>query len=80
MKCAHVRVYVSPALTGAAKKKGEQELEMELPATVGDVLAVLGLAGTGSLLISRNGRLARLEELLEDGDELGFYPPIGGGQ
>ena len=48
-------------------------------ATVGQVLEMLNLPGTGDLIILVNGHHANKESVLKKGDVLSVLPPIGGG-
>lgn len=54
---------------------------LELPegAKVEDALNALGIKERIYIVIIRNGRAARSEEVLKDGDKLVVFPPIGGG-
>lgn len=63
----------------------EETLELETGARIGDVWAALAkripeLATLqSSTRVARNGRVARFDEPLADGDEIAFLPPVGGG-
>jgi molybdopterin converting factor small subunit len=66
---------------------GTSERAVELPAgaRVADAWSALAESApqlaplAGSTRVARNGRIARLSDILEDGDELGLLPPTGGG-
>ena len=47
--------------------------------SVGDLVAHLGLAGKSVKIIFVNGRTRTLDHHLSPGDEVGMFPPIGGG-
>lgn len=59
--------------------------ELELPsdglATVGDVWAAAsdGARPPGEVLAAVNHATAGLDAAVEDGDEVGFFPPVTGG-
>ena len=48
-------------------------------ATVGQLLQDLGIAPDQIKLLFVNGRRAGPETVLEHGDRLGLFPPVGGG-
>lgn len=47
--------------------------------TAGEVLSSLGIAEDDAKLVFVNSRRAELTSILEDGDRLGVFPPVGGG-
>jgi sulfur-carrier protein len=47
--------------------------------TVGKVLSSLGITSDDAKLVFVNNRRAELASILEDGDRLGVFPPVGGG-
>ncbi|ACB84411.1 MoaD/ThiS family protein [Natranaerobius thermophilus] len=47
--------------------------------TIGEIVDELGLPREDLHLIIKNGINVDLEETVEDGDRIGFFPPIGGG-
>jgi molybdopterin converting factor small subunit len=55
--------------------------EVELPdgATVADLLAMLGVPLAEAKVAFVNGRARPMEWPLQPGDEVGIFPPIGGG-
>src|SRR5262245_22324725 len=58
----------------------EREVELESPARVGDVWAVLELGDEpGGLLYAVNRRYADSDHVLADGDEVALIPPVSGG-
>jgi sulfur-carrier protein len=54
---------------------------VELPdgATVGQLIRLLGLPEGEVKMIFVNGIVRDREHVLADGDELGIFPPVGGG-
>jgi len=53
--------------------------DVEEGATVGQVLEMLNLPGTQDLILLVNGLHANKERVLNEGDVLSVFPPIGGG-
>ena len=55
--------------------------ELELPAggTLGDVVARLDLPEEEVKISFVNGITRELDAVLNDGDEIGIFPPVGGG-
>jgi len=47
--------------------------------TVAGLVARLGLDPKRIKIIMLNGRSAKLEDSLSDGDRVGLFPPVGGG-
>lgn len=47
--------------------------------TVGEALAQIKVPADQVKLVFVNGRMAHLHRVLEDGDRLGAFPPVGGG-
>ena len=67
---------------------GELSLGWSAPATVGDVIERLGAQGgeaqrralaAENMVIAVNHSVSSREQVLEDGDELAFFPPVTGG-
>jgi len=58
-----------------------QAFPVELPAgaTVGDLVQQLGLPAEEVKIVFVNGLFRNLDHVLADGDELGIFPPVGGG-
>ena len=54
---------------------------VELPegATVGDLVRELELPKDQVKLVFVNGLIRELDHVLADGDEVGIFPPVGGG-
>ena len=57
----------------------ERRFQAELQATIGDLLAGLGIAEGEVGLIALNGGLATRSAELQEGDEVQLFRPIGGG-
>ncbi len=55
------------------------KVEMPKGATVGDLVSKLGLPPEEVKLVYVNGRLRGWDHALSDGDEVGIFPPVGGG-
>ena len=64
-----------------------ERVELPLPATVADLLALLRSRGAPwgdvldgpTLLVAVNQEMSSLETELGDGDEVAFFPPVTGG-
>jgi sulfur carrier protein ThiS len=54
-------------------------MELPSPMTVGEVVDALGIARHDIRLVFINGAHARMDSMVNDGDRLGLFPPIGGG-
>lgn len=60
------------------EKRGRTTLEMPEGSTIKDVLATLGINILA--LVSLNGKIERdFERVLQDGDEVQLFRPVGGG-
>ena len=53
--------------------------DVEDGATVGQVIKMLNLTRTEALILMVNGLHANKERVLNEGDVLSVFPPIGGG-
>lgn len=67
---------------------GSEELELPEDASVGGLIDVLAqrdgpwaeaFSGRYPVLKSVNQEMARNQDPIEDGDEIGFFPPVTGG-
>lgn len=47
--------------------------------TVGDLIEHLGLSGEAALIVLINGLRQEEDWILEEGDRVAIFPPIGGG-
>ena len=56
-----------------------QMLELQARTSVRDVVERLALPEMEIHLVFVNGRVASLDQMLQDGDRLALFPPIGGG-
>ena len=56
-----------------------QTLELRVRTSVRDVVERLALPEMEIHLVFVNGRVASLDQMLQDGDRLALFPPIGGG-
>lgn len=73
------------------ERLGCESEEFELPEGIADVADLLAhlrqrggdwsaaLAADETLLVARNQEMAGLDTQIEDGDELGVFPPVTGG-
>jgi molybdopterin synthase sulfur carrier subunit len=76
----HARLYAGLARLLADVESGVPfEVKLAEGATVGDLLLQLRLSQKTVKLTFVNGRSRPAEHLLEDGDEVGLFPPVGGG-
>jgi len=74
-------------LASYAEEVGEDEVDLMLPpdSTVADLLDQLrgNFPRWGRMveqpLVARNLEYVRPEQILEDGDEVAFFPPVSGG-
>lgn len=64
----------------------EREQLAEVPATVAELLQALGARGepwcdalSGRVLCAVNQEMAHADTALNDGDEVGLFPPVTGG-
>ena len=55
------------------------ELDMPADSSIGNLLDRLELRDKGGLLVFVNGRARRQEYKVSEGDQIGIFPPIGGG-
>jgi molybdopterin synthase sulfur carrier subunit len=80
MITVHVKLFAT--LRGYRPGLGLGEaFPVELPdgATVGQLVRLLGLPEEEVKMIFVNGIVRDREHVLADGDELGIFPPVGGG-
>lgn len=58
---------------------GKATLEVAPGTTIGELVTSLELPGGQVHLIFRNNRQAEAEEVLQEGDQVAFFPPVAGG-
>lgn len=80
---AHFTKNVSQAILSENPQgiRAGQAFEIELPkgSTVGDLADMLALPRDEIKVTFINGRVRKLEHQLEPGDQVGIFPPVGGG-
>lgn len=61
--------------------EGQKQITVEVDeeATVGDLALQLDIAEEKDLIVKVNGRHGSRSTVLEDGDRVGIFPPVGGG-
>jgi len=57
----------------------QHKLKLPAKTSVADVARLLALPQEEIHLVFVNGRVASLDRILQDGDRLALFPPIGGG-
>lgn len=72
-----VRAYAS--LMQFLPNGGQKTVEVREGATVGDLIAIVGLPAPQVHLMIRNNRQAEADERLSPGDVVAFFPPVAGG-
>ena len=55
------------------------EMDVEPGVSVRDLLKQLGIPDTEAKLIFINGRRGSIDTILQGGERLGIFPPVGGG-
>ncbi len=76
-----VKLFANLAQHYQPTRRPGERIALELPegSTVREVLAYLGLPEGEVKVIFVNGRAVGRDRVLMAGDELGVFPPIGGG-
>lgn len=74
----HVELFLHLRRYGPAGE-GPQEVELPEGATVGDLVARLGLPPTVQKVVLVDGRLRPLDAPLQDGETVTVFPPLEGG-
>ncbi len=69
----------SPVITKGFEPVSPLEVELPESSTLADLVAHLGLTREELKLTFVNGRAQELEYHLVPGDEVGIFPPVGGG-
>lgn len=54
-------------------------LDIAAPTTAGDLAKTIGLPLAEIKIIMRNGRHASLDDTVQDGDRVSYFPAVGGG-
>jgi len=58
---------------------GFHDIELAEESTIEDIINILELTEEKSLIIMVNGRREETTTVLQDGDRIGIFPPVGGG-
>lgn len=79
----HIQVKLFATLKKFARVEGLAgtpfEMEMAEGCTLGDLVRILNLPTAEVKILFINGIIRTLDETLKEGDEIGIFPPIGGG-
>lgn len=54
-------------------------VELEEGATVEELLKKIGISPSDVIIVLRNGKACQISQVLEEGDILSLFPPVGGG-
>ena len=57
----------------------EDEINIEPGSSVSDILKQIGIPATEAKLVFINGKRGAVDTVLEGGERLGIFPPVGGG-
>lgn len=71
---ANLRQFLPGVMVGEAV-----EVDLPMPFTLGDLATRLKLPPDQVKICFVNGIICELDQELNDGDEVGIFPPIGGG-
>jgi molybdopterin converting factor small subunit len=74
-----MRVTIKLFATLRQGRFSEEEREYPAGTTTGHIIEELGMSAEEAALIFVNGRHAKVEDELHDGDTLAVFPPVGGG-
>jgi molybdopterin converting factor small subunit len=74
-----VKVNLYAGLRGFIGGKASVAVEIRPGQSIKEVLAGVGIPAELTHILFVNGRAARLDSPLNDGDQLGVFPAIGGG-
>jgi molybdopterin synthase sulfur carrier subunit len=76
----NVRVFASlKRYLSEERAKGAFDLDVPDGASLEDVVRLVGLPAAEVKVTFVNGRTEELSYLLREGDEVGIFPPLGGG-
>lgn len=78
----HVSVRVFATLKRyLPEERANHAFDLEVPdgATLDDVVRMIGLPAAEVKVTFVNGRAEALSHVLHEGDEIGIFPPLGGG-
>ena len=73
-----IEIHLFASLQRSAKRY-PQVLKLRAKTSVRDVIKRLAIVQEEIHLVFVNGRAASLDSMLQDGDRLAIFPPIGGG-
>jgi len=79
MNMLRVKVSLYATLRRHIGGKPSVELDVEPGRTIGQVLDQLGVPAEQTRIIFVNNRAADLSHVVNDGEQLGIFPAIGGG-
>ncbi len=76
-----VRLYATFAKFGPSQRAGDPfDMELEESASLTDLIRKLGIPGGNVHLTIINGRIVHdRSQLLQEGDRVALFPPVGGG-
>jgi sulfur carrier protein ThiS len=57
----------------------DDEINIEPGSSVSDILKQIGIPATEAKLVFINGKRGAVDTVLEGGERLGIFPPVGGG-
>ena len=75
----HIQVKLYATLRKFVPDSGLDRFELDTGATVEHLLDKLGISVTEAKLVFVNGKKAPLAAVLNDGERVGIFPPVGGG-
>ncbi len=53
---------------------------MEDGSKIEDVLNRLGISAEADIIVIKNGKHAKLDDPVANGDQIAIFPPVGGGE
>ena len=76
----HVKIQLKLYATLKKFAPGDgDELDIEPGSSVSDILKQIGIPATEAKLVFINGKRGAVDTVLEGGERLGIFPPVGGG-